>query len=143
MYGLAGARIGYVIGSPNLVNVINTVSEPFNANRIATAGAIAVLQKDQESVKECRNKTINSRQKIEKELAGMGMNVVSSSANFIFFETPYNADYLCQEMMKNGVILRSGSGWGCDKAIRVTVGTHEEIDRFLHVFHKVIDCSNI
>ncbi|WP_339672974.1 histidinol-phosphate transaminase [Dasania marina] len=136
MYGLAGARIGYVIANPELINTINTVVEPFNANRVATAGAIAVLTKDEQAVQECRTKIIKGRQQIETELAAMGMNVISSSANFVFFETQHNADSLCQKMMENGVILRSGSIWGCDKAVRVTIGTQQEIDRFLKVIQE-------
>ena len=47
-YGLAGARLGYAIASSQVISAINTVSEPFNANRVAIAGALAAINEDRD-----------------------------------------------------------------------------------------------
>lgn len=137
-YGLAGARIGYAFGNKEIIRVIETVAEPFNANRIGLAGAIETLTKDQESYKKGLQKIISGREKLVQLLTDLGVNCLDSEANFVFFETGLNASAIGEEMLKRGVIVRPCTGWGYEEAIRVTVGTKYENKRFIEEFSKVL-----
>ena len=130
-YGLAGARIGYVIASPNVINGFDTVSEPFNANRIALAGAIQCLTSDKENCDNAAKLLIEERERVSKELEKEDLKVVKSYSNFIFFKVPCDADQLGLFLLKRGIIVRPCGGWGYNNYIRVTVGKREEMDEFL------------
>ncbi|MDO9509526.1 MAG: histidinol-phosphate transaminase [Thermovirgaceae bacterium] len=138
-YGLAGARLGYAIAGEEIVTVIDTVSEPFNANRIGIAGGVAVLTRDMEACERARLMIIADRQRISESLEGMGLFVVPSNTNFVFFETPFSAEDVADGLLKQGVIVRPCTGWGYDRAIRVTVGTSWEVDVFLETLDKTLN----
>ena len=134
-YGLAGARLGYAIADEKIITAINTVSEPFNANRIAIAGALASIRDDQSTMQDTIAKIKKERFKTEEHLKRMGLRVIPSHANFVLFEVPFDADEVCDELLQQGIILRSCSAWGYDHAIRVTIGmTHE-----MEVFRKALE----
>lgn len=137
-YGLAGARLGYALAHPGMVTVIDTVSEPFNANRIGVAGALAVLTEDRQGVDETLAVMRADRARIETGLAALGCSVVPSQANFVLFETPYDGDALTRELFRRGMVIRSCSGWGYDRAVRVTVGTTEQVTRFLDEMRRLL-----
>jgi histidinol-phosphate aminotransferase len=130
-YGLAGARIGYVIAAPNVISGFDTVSEPFNANRIALAGAIECLTSDKQNVENAANLLLHERDRVSKELEELCLEVTESHSNFIFFKVPCDASELGVFLLKKGVIVRPCGGWGYNNHIRVTLGTREEMDEFL------------
>jgi len=125
-YGLAGGRIGYLIANPELVNWYDTVSEPFNANRIGLAGACALLEKDQENCEKYCEIMKADREMMNKKLTEMGCDCYPSQANFVFFSTPYNADDVAELLLRKGIIVRPCGGWGYDKHIRISIGTTEQ-----------------
>ncbi|AKA69518.1 histidinol-phosphate transaminase [Clostridium scatologenes] len=132
-YGLAGARLGYVIAAPNVINGFDTVSEPFNANRIALAGGIQCLTSDKENVEKASKLLIEERERVSNELEKLNCEVTKSHSNFIFYKVPCDGEELGTYMLKRGVIVRPCSGWGYSNHIRVTVGMREEMDEFLKV----------
>jgi len=77
--------------------------------------------------------------KISGKLEKMGLSVVPSQANFVFFETPFPAADLSDGLLKKGIIVRPCGGWGYDRAIRVTVGTEEENSAFIEILAKTLD----
>ncbi|HPD97291.1 MAG TPA: histidinol-phosphate transaminase [Synergistales bacterium] len=138
-YGLAGARIGYAIAREEVITAIDTVSEPFNANRVGIAGAVAVLTLDREACERARQMIISDRGKTSDALKEMGLEVAPSHTNFIFFETPFPADAVAEDLLKQGIIVRPCGGWGYDRAIRVTIGTGEENSAFLAALGRTIE----
>ncbi len=130
-WGLAGVRLGYGAARPEMITAINTVSEPFNANRVGIAGGIATLTKDLPEAEKAVCSIITDRNRMERSLAEMGCTVVPSNTNFVFFETPYPCVKLSEKLLNRGVIVRSCDIWGYDRAVRVTVGTEMETDFFL------------
>lgn len=109
--GLAGARIGYALARPELVTVIDTVSEPFNANRTAIAGASAALREDGEAFRKALDAIVSERQRASCALAAMGLRVLPSSTNFIFFTLPLDASEVSRMLLERGVIVRpAGAG---------------------------------
>lgn len=138
-YGLAGLRLGYGMARPEMITIIDTVSEPFNANRIGIAAGVAVLTEDRETCRRAMGSIIRDRERMERELAEMGCAVTPSATNFVFFETPADCVTVSDMMLKRGVIVRSCDIWGYDRGIRVTVGTTGETDRFLETLGDVLE----
>jgi histidinol-phosphate aminotransferase len=130
-YALAGARVGYAMASPEMIKIIETVAEPFNANRIGLAGAIAALKDDQLEYQTSLAAILDDRAMLTEALGAMGIECVESHANFVFCRTPYDADQLAEQLLLKGIIIRPCAGWGYPDAFRVTVGTHYENVQFL------------
>lgn len=130
-YGLAGARIGYSLSNRDVAVVIDTVSEPFNANRVGIAGALATLKEDVEACETAIGKIKEQRGRIISALNEMGLEPVMSETNFVFFSTPFDASRLFEALLDRGVIVRPCRGWGYPRSIRVTVGTDRDNSIFL------------
>lgn len=138
--GIAGARIGCLIANPDFVNWYDTVSEPFNANRMGLAAAVALMSP--EGKKECRkygDLMVADRKWLNEELTKLGCDCFDSQANFVFFSTPYDASEVAELLLRKGVIVRPCGGWGYTKHIRVSVGTHEQNEIFLEKFKETLE----
>ncbi len=131
-FGLAGLRVGYGIGHPELVEVFNRVREPFNVNSLALAAAEAALG-DPDHVKKVTDLNKAMRQKLFDGLARLGLKPVPTQTNFVYLEVP-NAQDLYQGLLKKGIIVRPmGPG-----ALRVTTGTEKETSGFLEAFEEIL-----
>jgi histidinol-phosphate aminotransferase len=119
------------MASPEMIKIIETVAEPFNANRIGLAGAIAALKDDQLEYQTSLAAILDDRAMLTEALGAMGIECVESHANFVFCRTPYDADQLAEQLLLKGIIIRPCAGWGYPDAFRVTVGTHYENVQFL------------
>lgn len=140
-YGLAGARLGYALSREDAIRAIDTVAEPFNANRVGLAGATAVLTHDLDAVQDARSRIIASRESLERWLSSLGARVTPTATNFLFFELPGGApeaDRVARSLLERGVIVRSCSGWGFDRHLRVTVGREEENRTFMEMLQEVL-----
>lgn len=138
-YGIAGGRVGYLLADPEFVNWYDTVSEPFNANRIGLAAAVALMKEEGQA--ECikyGDKMIAERERLNEELTKLGCCCIDSQANFVFFSTPFDADVIGEMLLKAGVIVRPCGGWGYTKHLRVSIGTKEQNEKFLTEFKKAI-----
>lgn len=142
-YGLAGARLGYALATPETITAIDTVAEPFNANRVGIAGATALLGTGRATVEAAVARIRAGRAYLEAELSAAGSVVTPTQTNFVFFELPSdeprNADTITDALLHRGVIVRSGSPWGYPRHLRVTVGTDSENEVFLKNFREVLN----
>jgi histidinol-phosphate aminotransferase len=141
-YALAGARLGYAIAAPEVIRTIDTVAEPFNANRVGIEGARATLQKDEAHYTDALGAILRERGRLEREIAELGCEVVPTQTNFLFFALPrglgVDAASVADSLLKRGVIVRPAGGWGFPRHLRVTVGTPEENDFFLEQFKEAL-----
>ena len=137
-YGLAGARLGYAVAHPEMITVIDTVSEPFNANRIGLTGAISVLTDGQQEYQEALRRILADRSRLENVLKDLGLRVVHSQTNFVFCDTPHDAQQLSWLLLQKGFIIRPCNFWGHPKALRITIGTTEQMNRFIAVFQETL-----
>ena len=83
VYGLAGLRIGYAIGRPELLAAMNKLRTPFNTSGVAQAAALAALD-DTEHVTRCIETNSAERKRLSEGLAKQGFRPVPSEANFVF-----------------------------------------------------------
>ncbi len=120
-YGLAGLRIGYAVGHPELINLLNKVRQPFNVNLMAQAAARAALD-DVTHIVETREMIFQGLEFFERELPKLGVEVVPSGANFVLIKTG-NGRAVFEKLQKRKVIVRPMDPYGLPDHVRVTIGT--------------------
>jgi len=130
VYGLAGLRIGYAIGRPELVAAMNKLRTPFNTSGVAQAAALAALD-DKEHVARCIETNAVERKRLTEGLAKLGYRPVPSEANFVFITVGPEAQALSEELLHLGVIVRPLGWMGFPEAMRISVGTAEENEKCL------------
>ena len=121
-YALAGLRLGYAVADEAVCRMLDRIEEPFFLNRAATAAGPAALADDawlQRTLAAVRK----GRAYLERELAGLGCDVVPSQANFVFVDVGVSARELFERLLKRGLIIRPADGWGYPTHVRITVGT--------------------
>lgn len=137
VYGLAGLRIGYAIGSPALLAALNAVRLPYNTSCVAQAAALAALE---DSVHVRRSVAANRAglEQLAQGLAKLGVRAIPSVANFILAEFGYDTAALCARLAERGVLARPMAWMGFPQVIRVSVGTREENRKFLRALADAI-----
>ena len=131
IYGLAGLRIGYGIGSKSLIKEMNRVRQPFNVNTLAQKAAMVALT-DEKHIK--RSIKINEQGKkfLYRELEKMDIDFVPTEANFIFVPLKINiAQKVYTSLLQKGVIVRPMG----PKALRLTIGLPEENKRLIEALN--------
>lgn len=137
MYGLAGLRIGYGIGSEELTSLLNRVREPFNINSLAQAAALASLA-DQAHFKKIKALMKEQRKYLYGEFNRLKLEFVKGWTNFILVNVKKDALSVSKELMKKGVIVRDMSFWGLPQFIRVTIGTPAENKQFVKKLEELL-----
>lgn len=124
IYGLAGLRVGYGYGAPELVGLLNRAREPFNVNSIAQAAAVAALG-DQEFVQDCRVANEVGRAQLETGFMSLGCEYIRSFANFVTVKVGDGVRCF-EELQKLGVIVRPLAPYGMAEWVRVSIGLPEQ-----------------
>jgi histidinol-phosphate aminotransferase len=137
IYGLAGLRIGYGIGPEWLVELLNRVRPPFNVNSLAQVAAEAALE-DNEHVLRSKRLARDGIAFLTDRLEKLGIPVIPSQANFLTFCMKDNAGPIYEALLQSGVIVRHLASFGMEKCIRVTVGTHDQNQRFIEALEKIL-----
>lgn len=124
IYGLAGLRVGYGYGDPELVSLLNRVRAPFNVNSIAQAAACAALE-DREFVESSRRNNAAGLGQFELALKSLNIEYIPSSANFITMKVG-DGKAAFEAMQRDGVIVRPLAPYGMGEWIRISVGTESQ-----------------
>lgn len=140
VYGLAGLRCGYAIGSAKFRAAVDAVRQPFSVNLLAqAAGAEAITHQD--DVYDRVTKTIAERLEVEEELRGIGLRTADTQTNFSWIDLgPDHADdgEVVEALGREGVIVRGGTPLGGPGHIRVSYGTESENRRFIEALGRVL-----
>ncbi|MFN3480194.1 MAG: histidinol-phosphate transaminase [Thermodesulfovibrionales bacterium] len=134
--GLAALRVGFLIGSPEIIREINKVRLPFNVNSYSQAIAIRIL-KEKGLIDGAIKKIVSERERLYSALSKIkGIKPYPSEANFILFSVNY-PDKVYRALLKKGILIRNLDSQvkGC---LRVTIGTERENSLFLEEIKKVI-----
>lgn len=138
---LAGMRLGYAIGNPNLIQALECVKFSFNSytiNRLSLEAGVAALE-DVNYFESCCSKIIATRERLCKELVKFGFEVLTSHANFVFAKHPnYSGEYIYQYLKDKGVLVRHFNKELIKDYLRITVGTEEETDIFLQKINSLV-----
>ena len=137
IYGLAGLRIGYGIGHPDLISALEKIRQPFNINSLAQAGALAALD-DQEYVRRTRANNLAGLQFFQRAFRALKLEYVPSAANFILVRVG-RGQAVFAAMQKQGVIARPMDGYQLGEWLRISVGTPGENERCLSALKSALD----
>jgi histidinol-phosphate aminotransferase len=133
VYGLCGLRVGYgLCGSEEFRTAVDQVRQPFFCNAAAQAAALEALNHQDEVVRRVE-RNLAERIGLEDGLRALGIEPAESQANFVWFDLGDGREEaeVMQELAQRGVLVRAGGALGREGALRVTVGTQAENERFL------------
>ncbi len=137
LYGLAGLRIGYGFASEKVVEYMNRVRQPFNANTLAQAAATAALD-DSDFVARTLALVKDGFSYLHRSLDDMGLEYVPSQTNFLLIKVPGGGKRAYDLLLKQGVIVRSMDSYGLPEYIRINVGLAEENERFIQALRGIL-----
>jgi histidinol-phosphate aminotransferase len=128
IYGLAGLRIGYGIGHPELTQLLERARHPFNVSSIAQVAAVAALEDAayREKVREVAHRGL---EQLEAGFEKLGLACVPSDANFVLVDLGRDSTPLYEALQRRGVIIRPMNGFGLTRHLRITAGLPEENQR--------------
>ena len=125
-HSLAGLRVGFAIGQPELIEALERVKNSFNSyplGRLALAGAAAAIR-DREYFERTRRAVIASRDALAGDLAALGFDVLPSSANFLFARHPArDGEALAASLRQRNIIVRHFQLPRIRQFLRISVGT--------------------
>ncbi len=135
-YGLAGLRIGYGLASPQVAAILQKARQPFNANSMAQAAALAAMN-DSEHVAKTMETNRTGLAFYEQAFAARDLEYVPSAANFVLVKVG-DGDDLFAKMLRKGVIVRAMSGYKLPEWVRISIGTMPENERCIEVLDEVL-----
>lgn len=138
-WGLAGLRIGWVTSTAGNMREIRKVKLPYNLNFVSEEIAVAAIEAV--GIKDAHVQTIVAER--ERMIAAMrsidGVIPYPSQANFIAFESPLAPLALFESLHREGILIRNVSSYpGMSRALRVSVGTPQENDRFIESLKGIV-----
>ena len=134
-YGLAGLRVGYALGSPKMIALLDKVREVYNIDKLAQAAALVALQ-DQDHFHAMREKIIAARQTFSAWLQEKGWHTYDSQANFVFTEPRTAlgkvgtavADDIFHFLAQRKVLTRRFKKHALTSSrLRISIGTEDEM----------------
>ncbi len=129
-YALAGLRVGYAVGSQEIINIIERLRESFNVNSLALAAAEAALG-DPGQVARSKAFNLTERAWLTEQLHARGLRVLPSQTNFVLVDLARDAAPIEARLFEGGVIVRPMGGYGLGEFLRISVGSRAENERLL------------
>ena len=129
-HGLAGMRVGYGLGHPDMLRHFARVRTAFSVSALAEGAALAAL-KDLSHICKSVEEIARGAEYLSHALKKLGFHVVPTSTNFIYFEAGSDAPDIARRVQNEGVIIRGLTPWGAPEALRVTIGTPDQNQKFL------------
>ncbi len=137
IYGLAAHRIGFGIGQPDMIRLIQQVREPFNTTRMAQAAAIAAIE-DQAFIKACADSNRMGLIFLQDHFDKMGLKYFPAFGNFIMVDVKQPAGQVFESLMRQGIIVRGGHQLGYPTHLRVTVGQPHQNEAFIKALQEAL-----
>jgi histidinol-phosphate aminotransferase len=137
IYGLAGARVGYAVGPRSVCAAMTKVRRPFDLSTQAQVAAVASVR-DEAEIERRRAANAQGLARLDAVLREHGFDPVPSVANFAYVETGADAEDLFDRLLREGIIVRPLAGFGAPTAVRISVGTPDELDFFAAALGRVL-----
>lgn len=139
---LAGLRLGFALGHPDLIEALTRVKDSFNSypvDRLAEVGAIAAIQ-DVDYFEAMREKVIAARDSLVKQMEAIGFVILPSGANFILAKHPsMDGEALAQKLREQRIIVRHfKKPKRIAPFVRITIGTELEMAQLLKAFTFIV-----
>ncbi len=137
MYALAGLRIGYLAGDREVVDVIRRTCVVYSVNTVAQEAAYAALE-DSEHITKTREMVKRGREYLSKELSIMGLPFISGEGNYVMIKLPMSDSLAYRKLMKQGVMVRTMTGFRFPNYIRVTISHMEYLEAFIEALSMIL-----
>jgi histidinol-phosphate aminotransferase len=125
IFGLAGLRVGYALGHPDLIARLQDRLVPYNINAVGFAGATAALQ-DAEHIRRSHVMLEDGRTFWERTLKAMGLGYVPTRVPFFLLDTGREGDAVAQKLRAQNVFVRRGGDWDLPRHVRISFGVARE-----------------
>ena len=135
-YGLAGLRVGYGLGHPAVIDLLNRVRQPFNVGSVALAAAAAALF-DSDFLARSYEVNRAGMAQLTAGFARLGLEWIPSAGNFVTFRAGDGAG-VNRRLLRQGVIVRPIAGYGMPEWLRVSIGLEAENARFLEALPQAL-----
>lgn len=139
---LAGARLGFAIGSKELIADLNRIkfsTNPYNINRLTMAAGVAALEAGDYYRENCR-KIIQTRAYTTQALEDMGFTVIPSQANFVFAAHPKaDGEALYLQLKKRGILVRHFSDPRIQNYNRITIGSQSQMELLVKTLQDILE----
>ncbi len=139
---MAGMRIGYAMGNPELIAAMNAIKNSYNSytmNRTSLELGVEAV-KDDGYFKECTGKMIATRERAKKRLADLGFVMTDSKTNFLFAEHPEkDAGEIFAELKKRGIFVRYWNKPRINQRLRISIGTDEEMEELYQALCDILN----
>ncbi len=138
-YGLAGLRIGALVGEATQMTMVRRVASPYNVNAVALAVLPEALQ-DAAYVEHYADQVRRNRKVLEEELSALGLHYWPSRGNFVLVRIgSQHKEFVCS-LRERGVLVRDrDSDPGCEGAVRLTVGSDEHTQTLIAALRNVVE----
>jgi histidinol-phosphate aminotransferase len=138
---LAGLRVGYAMGHPDLIQGLDRVKNCFNSyplDRLAIAGATAAIE-DQAHFEQTRDAVVRSRAALTAGMEKLGFDVLPSAANFIFAKHPAkDGAAFAAALRDKNIIVRHFKAPRINQYLRITIGTDQECEKLLDACRAIL-----
>lgn len=139
---MAGMRIGFAIGHPDLIRAMNDVKYSYNSYTMSLPAIAAGVEavKDREYFKQCVDRIILTREWTKKELTKLGFTYPDSKANFIFAShCRVPAERIFRELRERHIFVRYFNKPGIDNYLRISIGTEAEMKKFVEAVREIVE----
>ena len=137
MYGLAGLRIGYLVGSLDVVNMIRRTCVVYSVNGLAQEAALAAIDDDDHVVR-TRDMVRLGKAFLLRELERLNLPYVSGEGNFVMIKLPFNDSLAYRKLMAQGIMVRTMTGFRFPNYIRVTIAKMEAMEALAQGLAKIV-----
>ena len=138
---MAGGRLGYAVGNPDLIQDLNTMkysTNPYTINRMTMAAGIACVENDEYNIENAKT-IMETREWTKHELEAAGFEVTPSKANFLFARHPdISGEELYLKLKEKGILIRHFSVERIRDYNRITIGTREQMEALIEAIGKVV-----
>jgi histidinol-phosphate aminotransferase len=140
-YGMAGLRLGVLIGDEEQMHALRRLASPYNVNAVALA-CLPEAVADQAYIAAYVAEVLEGRQRLERALETSGIQYWPSQGNFVLLRVghpPTDAALFADQMRKRDILVRDRSAdEGCEGCVRITVGRREHVTQLLQTLDSVI-----
>jgi histidinol-phosphate aminotransferase len=133
-FSLAGLRLGYAFGNPDLIRALFTTKDSFNSYTVGrlTQSIGEIAMEDEEWIAEKTSRIVETRTFFSDALHAQGWEVLPSRANFVFArKTGLSGQYIYETLKNRGILVRYFNVEGIRDFVRITIGTKEDMTRLL------------
>ena len=137
IYGLASSRIGYGVAQEELLDILLRTKLPNNVNRLAQAAALASLD-DADFRQAVLENNRRGKALYYSRLPQLNLEYIPTHGNFIMFNTGLPSDYVVDQFVRKGILIRGGDEFGMPSWLRITIGLPAENEAVLELIEELV-----